>query len=98
MVSADLKHLNRTTASDKILCDEEFNIAKYPKYDGYQRGLTSMVYKIFWLKTSGGAINNENISNKKLTKKLHRPIIRTFQKQKIQSSFINNIWGGCWYC
>ena len=35
----DLKHLNRTTASDKILCDKEFNVAKYVKYDGYQRGL-----------------------------------------------------------
>ena len=35
----DLKDLNRTTASDKILCDKEFNVAKYVKYDGYQRGL-----------------------------------------------------------
>ena len=28
--------------------DEEFNIDIDPKYDGYQRGLTSAVYKIFW--------------------------------------------------
>ena len=40
MAYGDLKHLNRTTASDKILCDKEFNVAKYAKYDGYQRGLT----------------------------------------------------------
>ena len=31
--------------SDKILRDKKFNIAKYPKYHGYQRGLASMVYK-----------------------------------------------------
>ena len=27
--------------------DKAFNIAKNPKYDGYQRGLASMVYKFF---------------------------------------------------
>ena len=37
--------LTRITASDKILCDKAFNIAKNPKYDGYQRGLASMVHK-----------------------------------------------------
>ena len=35
------------TASDKILRDKAFNIAKNPRYDGYQRGLASMVYKCF---------------------------------------------------
>ena len=39
----DFKDLPRTTASDKILRDKEFNIAKNPKYDKYQRGLTSIV-------------------------------------------------------
>ena len=34
-------------ASDKILLDKAFNIAKNPKYDGYQRGLASMVSKCF---------------------------------------------------
>ena len=43
----DFKDLTRRTASDKILCDKAFNIAKTPKYDGYQRGLASMVYKFF---------------------------------------------------
>ena len=27
--------------------DKAFNIAKNPKYDGYQRGLASVVYKLF---------------------------------------------------
>ena len=40
MAYGDLKHLNRTTTSDQILCDKEFNVGKYVKYDGYQRGLT----------------------------------------------------------
>ena len=39
------KDLKRRTASDKILRDKAFNIAKNPKYDGYQRGLAPMVYK-----------------------------------------------------
>ena len=47
MVYGDFKDLKRRTASDKILRDKAFNIAKNPKYDGYQRGLASMVYKFF---------------------------------------------------
>ena len=42
-----LKDIKRRTASDKILRDKAFNIAKNPKYDGYQRGLPSMVYRLF---------------------------------------------------
>ena len=49
----DLKYLTRRTASDKILHKKVFNIAKYPKYDGNQRGFASMVYKYFNKKTSG---------------------------------------------
>ena len=33
--------------SDKILKNKAFDIAKDPKYDRYQRGLASMVYKFF---------------------------------------------------
>ena len=47
MASGDFKDLTRRTASDKILPDKEFNIAKNPKYDGYQRGLASVVYTFF---------------------------------------------------
>ena len=42
MTYEDFKNLTRRRASDKILS------AKNPKYDGYQRGLASMVYKFFW--------------------------------------------------
>ena len=41
------KHLARRTASDKILRNKTFNIAKNPKYDGYQRGLASLIYTFF---------------------------------------------------
>ena len=71
MAYGDFKDLSRRTASDKILHDKSFDIAKNPKYDGYQRGPTSMVYKFFYKKTSatrankfaGSGIKNENISN-----------------------------------
>ena len=33
----------RRTASDKILHDKPFNVAKNPKYDWCQGGITSMV-------------------------------------------------------
>ena len=45
---SDSKDLTRRTAADNVLRrDKAFNIAKDPKYDGYQRGLASMVYKCF---------------------------------------------------
>ena len=66
MAYEDFKDLTRRTASDKMLRDKAFNIAKYLKYDGYQRGLALMVYKLFDKNFSGGAIKNENVSNKEL--------------------------------
>ena len=59
MAYGDFKDLPRGTASDKVLRDKAFNIAKNPKYDGYQKGLGSMVYKFFDKKTAGGAAKNE---------------------------------------
>ena len=47
LLYGDFKNLKRKTASDQILRDKAFNIAKNPKYDRYQRGLTSIVYKFF---------------------------------------------------
>ena len=45
MAYGDFKHLAKRTTSDNVLRDEAFNITKNPKYDGYQRGLASMLYK-----------------------------------------------------
>ena len=74
--------------------DNAFNIAKNLKYDGYQRGLTPMVYNFFFDKktASSGAIKSEIISNQELAEKIHKPITRKFKKRKVHSSFIDNIW------
>ena len=50
------KDLAKRTASDKVLKDKVFDIAKSPKYDGYQRGLASMVYKFFDKKSAGSGV------------------------------------------
>ena len=42
MAYGDFKDLKRRTAADKFLRDKAFNIAKTPKYDGYQRGLKDL--------------------------------------------------------
>ena len=85
MAYGDFKDLKRRTASDKILRDKAFNIAKNPKYDGYQRGLASMVYKFFDKKSKGGGVANNEIKHNRrpldlaalqLAKKLHKSIIK----------------------
>ena len=45
MAYQDFKELTWREAADKVLSDKIFNIAKNPKYDRYQSGLASMVYK-----------------------------------------------------
>ena len=52
-----------------------------------------MVCKCFDKKTSSSGIENENIPNKHLLEELHKSIIRKFNKRKILSLFIDNIWG-----
>ena len=93
MAYGDFNDLNRRAADDKVLRDKAFSIAKNPKYDGYQLGLASVVYNLFDKKNSGGTVKNEVISNKELPKELHKPIIGTFNKRKVHSPFIDNIWG-----
>ena len=85
------KDLAKRTQSDKVLGNKAFKIASDPKYDGYQRGLASMVYKFFDKKSSGSGIANE--PNYQLANELHKPIIRKFKKRKVYSSFRDNIWG-----
>ena len=57
MAYGDFKDIARRAASDKVLREETFNIAKNPKYDGFQTGLTSMVYKFIDRKTKGSGDN-----------------------------------------
>ena len=81
MAYGDFKDLPKKTASDKVLRDKAFNIAKSPKYDEYKRGLASMVYKCFDKRTSGGAI--KSMENQQLANDLYKPIIRIFKKRKV---------------
>ena len=87
MAYGDFKDLTKRAAADKA-----FNIAKDLKYDGYQRGLASVVYKFFDKKTAGSGINSMQ-QNEKLAEELHKAIIRKFKKRKLYSAFKNNIWG-----
>ena len=80
----------KRTQSDKILRDKAFKIASDPKYDGYQRGLASMVYNFFDKRSIGSGITEPNYQ---LAEELHKPIIRKFKKRKVYSSFRDNIWG-----
>ena len=74
--------------------DKAFKIASGQKYDGYQRGLASMVYKFFDKKSSGrGRPLSSDSLVVQLADELHEPIIRKFMKRKIYSSFRDNIWG-----
>ena len=43
------KDLVKRTQSDKVFKDKAFKIASDPEYDGYQRGLASMVYRFFYI-------------------------------------------------
>ena len=62
---SDSKYLTKRTIADKILRDKAFNSAKDTKYDGYQRGLSSMVYNFFDSKVEGSGA--KNVNNTKLT-------------------------------
>ena len=90
MAYGNFKDIDRRTASDKSLTDRAFNIAKNPRYDGYQRGLASMVYKFLNKKSSsltdksvsGSGVNIEVKPNEQLAKELHKPIVRNFKKEQ----------------
>ena len=75
---ADHKDLINRTEVDKVLRDKAYDIASNPKYDGYQRGLASMVYKFFDKKSMGSGIASSSI----LADELHKPITRKFNKRK----------------
>ena len=80
MAHRGFKDIIRRTASDKSLRDKAFNIAKNPKYDGYQRGLASMFYKFFDKKSEGSGIVN-NKENIQLADELHKPVIENLKTE-----------------
>ena len=103
---ANHKDLISRTEADKVLRDNAYDIASNPNYDGYQRSLTSMVYKFFdkkstaepsSLERTGSGFkklkNTTKPSSSILADELHKPIIRKFNKRTVYSQFKDNIWG-----
>ena len=102
---ADHKDLIKRTEADKFLRDKAYDIASNPKYDGYQRGLASMVYKFFDKKSTAEPnslertgsdfrkLKNTARSFSILADARHKLIIRKFNKRKLYSQFKDNIWG-----
>ena len=93
---ADHKDLINRAEADKVLRDKAYDIASNPKYDGYQKGLASMVYKFFDKKSTGSGfkkLKNTARNSSILADECNKPIIRKFNKRKVYSQFKDNIWG-----
>ena len=84
------KKKKKRTQSDKVLRDKAFKIASNQKFDGYQRGLASMVYKFFDKKSRESGVDAE--PNYQLANELKKQIIRKLKRRKVYSSFRDNIW------
>ena len=98
MADGGFKDLARRTASEKVLREKSFNIAKDTKYDGYQRGLVSMVYKFYDKKTSvSGIKQNErslDLAMQQLAEELQKSIIKKLKKKKSIFNMQKTIFGG----
>ena len=78
----DSKDLTRRTGSDEILRDKAFNIAKNPKYDGYQRGLALVIYEFFDKKYSCGATENKIVAGKRIIRRIKQGNYKKIWKKK----------------
>ena len=95
---ADHKDLINRTEADKVLRDKAYDITSNPEYDGYQRGLASMVYNFFDKKATAepstkhvmGSVMKKD-SSLILADELHKPVIRKFNKRKVYSQFKDNM-------
>ena len=94
MAYGDFKDVTRRTASDKILRDKAFDIAKNRKYDRYQRGLALMVYKFFIKKLQVVPLCLQiNLLLKMKICQSYLKNYRKLKKGKVHSFFIDNTWG-----
>ena len=90
---ANSKDLAKRTVSDNMLKDRAYEIALNPNCDGYQRGLTSMMYKLFDKKLGSRAISKVRSNvNEVLAQELHKPVIKKFKRRKLYARFKDNIW------
>ena len=83
------KGLARRTQSGKVFRDKAFKIESDPKYDGHQRGLASMISKIFEKYSGGSGVATE--PNYQLVNEFHKQIVRKLKGRKVYSSFRDNI-------
>ena len=80
--------LAKRTISDKFLKERAYEIARNPKYDGYQRALPSMVYNLFYgKKTGSGASIIEELAEES-----HTPVINRSKRRRVYTRFKDNIW------
>ena len=89
------KDLAKRTISDKILKGRAYEIARNRNYDGYQRALTSMVYKFFNKKTGSGVMTTSKAGvsvNEQPAEELHKPVTKKFKRRKVYARFKDNIW------
>ena len=86
------KDLARRKNSDKTVRDKALNIAKSSKYRGYQKGLASLVYKLFDKNSKGSGVAIQLEFNEQLAKELHKLIIKNFNRRVDFSGFKDNIW------
>ena len=77
------------TISNKVLKDRAYEIAINPEYDGYKRGLGSMVYTFFDKKTGSGVSVNEE-----LAQELNKSVIKKVKRRRAYLRFKDNIWAG----
>ena len=97
---AKYKDVENRLISDQKLRNSSFDIARNPKYDGYQRGFDSgkgnakptakpMAERSALARSSLERTGN----NKILAEELHKPVIKKINKRKVYSQFEDNIWG-----
>ena len=98
MADGDFKDLPWRAASVKILRNKAFDFAKSLEYGGCQRGLASRIYNFFDKKTSGatsgGGINDENMSDQQIPEELYKPIIGNLKNKKYTHFYRQYL--GCW--
>ena len=97
MAYGDFKDLAWRTASDTVLRDKAFNIVKNPRYDGYQRGPSSMVYRFFDRKSASlpyksASVSGINTQGNDKIKQNQRPLDLTTQQlaEELHKPIIRN--------
>ena len=89
----DNKDFTKRTISKKNMKEGAYEIMLDPKYDGYQRGLASIIYYIFDQKTRLGATATSKArANEKLAQELHQLMIKKFKKRKVYVWCKDDIW------